>query len=86
MPGQKRVAIVLVEHRDRLMRFGAEYVESSLTAQGRKLMVADPNELNDDLVQDMIEVLTSFCARLYGRRSAKNKATKALKTIQNEDQ
>lgn len=59
-----------------------EYVESSLSAQGRKLLVADNGELNDDLVQDMIEVLTSFCARLYGKRSAKNKAKKALKTIQ----
>src|ERR1700739_1514152 len=33
---------------------------------------------HDDLVQDMIEVLTSFCARLYGRRSARHKASKAL--------
>jgi len=79
------VSTILVEHRDRLMRFGAEYVESCLTANGRKLIVADPKELTDDLVQDMIEVLTSFCARLYGRRSAKNKAKKALQTIQDED-
>jgi putative resolvase len=79
------VKIILVEHRDRLMRFGVEYVESSLVAQGRQLLVADPGELKDDLVQDMIEVLTSFCARLYGRRSAKNKAKKALETIQNEN-
>lgn len=79
------IQIVLVEHRDRLMHFGIEYVESALTAQGRKLMVADPNELKDDLVQDMIEVLTSFCARLYGRRSAKNKAKKALEVLQNEN-
>jgi len=79
------IKIILVEHRDRLMRFGAEYVESALTAQGRKLIVADESELKDDLVQDMIEVLTSFCARLYGRRSAKNKAKKALETIQNEN-
>ena len=78
------IKIILVEHRDRLMRFGAEYVESALAAQGRKLIVADTSELKDDLVQDMIEVLTSFCARLYGRRSAKNKAKKALETIQNE--
>lgn len=35
--------------------------------------------------QDMIEVLTSFCARLYGRRSAKNKAKKALEAIQCEN-
>lgn len=79
------VQIILVEHRDRLMRFGAEYVESSLKAQGRSLMIADQKELKDDLVQDMIEVLTSFCARLYGHRSAKNKANKALQAIQNEN-
>lgn len=79
------IKIILVEHRDRLMRFGAEYVESALAAQGRRLIVADESELKDDLVQDMIEVLTSFCARLYGRRSAKNKAKKALESIQNEN-
>ena len=58
------IGVVLVEHRDRLMRFGVEYVESALLSQGRKLLVADQEELKDDLVQDMIEVLTSFCARL----------------------
>jgi putative resolvase len=78
-----KIKIIIVEHRDRLMRFGAEYVESALAAQGRKLIVADSTELQDDLVQDMIEVLTSFCARLYGRRSAKNKAKKAIETLQN---
>jgi putative resolvase len=78
------IKIILVEHRDRLMRFGAEYVEAALTAQGRRLIVADSSEVKDDLVQDMNEVLTSFCARLYGRRSAKNKAKKALESIQND--
>lgn len=76
------VSAIVVEHRDRLMRFGSEYVEAALTAQGRKLIVIDPSEVKDDLVQDMIEVLTSFCARLYGRRSAKNKAMKAMKAIE----
>jgi len=75
------VSAVVVEHRDRLMRFGAEYVESALAAHGRKLIVVDPSEVKDDLVQDMIEVLTSFCARLYGRRSAKNKVKKAIEAI-----
>jgi putative resolvase len=79
------IKIILVEHRDRLMRFGVEYVESALGAQGRQLIVVDQSELKDELVQDMIEVLTSFCARLYGRRSAKNKAKKALESIQNEN-
>ena len=79
------VQIILVEHRDRLMRFGSEYVEATLASQGRRLLIADPQELKDDLVQDMIEILTSFCARLYGRRSAKNKAKKAVKAIQDEN-
>lgn len=35
-------------------------------------------EVDDDLVRDMMVVLTSFCARLYGRRSAKRRAEKAL--------
>ena len=72
---------IIVEHRDRLMRFGSEYVESALAADGRKLLVVDASELKDDLVQDMIAVLTSMCARLYGRRSARNRAKRALATI-----
>jgi putative resolvase len=37
--------------------------------------------MKDDLVRDMIDVLTSFCARLYGRRAAKNRAEKAVKVV-----
>jgi putative resolvase len=77
-----QIQTILVEHRDRLMRFGAEYVEAALAAQGRKLMVMDSSEVKDDLVQDRIEVLTSFCARLYGRRSARNKAKKAVQAME----
>jgi predicted site-specific integrase-resolvase len=69
---------IVVEHRDRLARFGSEYIEAALTASGRRLVVVDQSEMKDDLVQDMVDVLTSFCARLYGRRAAKNRAAKAL--------
>lgn len=78
------IDIILVEHPDRLVRFGFEYIESALSTQGRKILVLDKGELKDDLVSDMIEVLTSFCARLYGRRSAKNRAKKAVEAIQSE--
>lgn len=79
------IKIIIVEHNDRLMRFGFEFLEVVLSAQGRRLIVVDKDEVKNDLVQDMIEVLTSLCARLYGRRSAKNRAKRALKCIQNED-
>ncbi|MHB1853213.1 MAG: hypothetical protein ACYCU6_13725, partial [Acidimicrobiales bacterium] len=52
-------------------------------AHGRRLVVIDPGEVDDDLVQDMTEVLTSFCARLYGKRSARNRAEKALRCARN---
>jgi len=39
--------------------------------------VVDESEMRDDLVQNMIDVLTSFCTRLYGRSSVKNRAKKS---------
>ena len=72
------VAVIVVEHRDRLAPFGVEYLEAALGAQARRLLVLDPGETSDDLVSDMIEVLTSFCARLYGRRGARNRALRAV--------
>lgn len=79
------IKIIIVEHSDRLMRFGVEYVEALLNSQGRKLVIMDSSELKDDLVEDMIEVLTSFCARLYGRGSAKNRAKRAVECIRDEN-
>lgn len=69
---------IVVEHRDRLMRFGFEYVEAALSAQGRRIVVIDPEETADDIARDLHEVIVSMCARLYGKRSAKNRAQKAL--------
>jgi putative resolvase len=79
MLADPRVSVVVVEHRDRLGRMNTELVEAALSAHGRRLVVLDPDEVEDDLVRDMTEILTSFCARLYGRRSARNRAEKALR-------
>lgn len=73
---------IVVEHRDRLMRFGFEYVEAALAAQGRRIVVIEPEEMTDDIVRDLHEVIVSMCARLYGKRSAKNRAKKALDAMQ----
>jgi putative resolvase len=72
------VTTVVVEHKDRLGCMNVELVEAVLSAHGRRLVVLDDGEVEDDLVRDMVEVVTSLCARLYGRRSAKNRARKAL--------
>ena len=76
---------VVVEHRDRLARFGVEHLEAALAAHRRRVVVVDDGEVDDhDLVRDMTEVLTSFCARLYGRRGARNRAVKALGCAKND--
>ena len=77
------VTIMVVEHLNRLVRFGAEYIEAALAASGRRLVV-DEAEMKDDLVQYMIDVLVSFCARFYGqgRRSAKNRAKRAQEALE----
>ena len=75
------VTTIIVEHRDRLARMDVGLVESALEASGRRLIVIDDTELYDDLVQDMTEVLTSFCARLYDRKSAKRRAQQALEAL-----
>jgi putative resolvase len=72
------VVTVVVEHKDRLGRMNVELVEAALSATGRHLVALDDSEVDDDLVRDIVKVLTSFCARLYGRRSTKNRARKAL--------
>ena len=77
--------VIAVEHLDRFARFGAEYVEAALAAQGRRLLVADPAGADDDLVQDVTEILTSLCARLYGRRAAANRAARGIAAITGND-
>ena len=71
-------SVIVMEHRDRLARFGVEHLAAALAASGRRIVIADDGETTDDLVRDMIEVLTSMCARFYGRRGARNRAMRAV--------
>ena len=79
--GDPDVTTIAVEHRDRFARFGAEYVEAVLSAPGRRLLVVDPAEVDDDLVRDVTEILTSLCARLYGRRAGANRVARGVAAL-----
>jgi putative resolvase len=78
------VGTVVVTHRDRLARMNTELVEAALSAHGRRLVVLDDGEVTHDLIGDLVDVLTSFCARRYGRRSARNRALKALRCAERD--
>ncbi len=76
--GDHTVRTIVVEHRERLCRFGFEYVEAALAGRGARIVAMDEGELEDDLVRDATEVMTSLCARLYGRHSARRRAERAM--------
>lgn len=76
---------IIVEHSDRLCRFGFEYLKTALKTQGRSIIVINNTDHENEFVQDFIDVVTSMCAKIYGRRSAKNKAKRALEAVENEN-
>ncbi len=70
------IGTLIVEHRDRLTRFGYEYIRQLLETQGRHLEVLFPSETEQELVDDFVAVITSMAARIYGQRSSRQKAAK----------
>jgi len=82
---QEKATKLVVEHRDRLTRFGFNYIKALCDKMQCELVVI--NESSDDkkeLVDDFIAIITSFCARIYGMRRGSRKKTK-IKEIINED-
>jgi len=74
---------LVLTHKDRLLRFGAELVFSLCEQFGVEVLLINKSEdstFEDDLVNDVLEIITVFSARLYGARSHKNK--KLIETLQ----
>ena len=71
-----RVGVIVVEHRDRLTRFGYGYIATLLAHQGRRVEAIYPSETGDGLVDDFMAVITSMAARIYGRRNSKRRAVR----------
>jgi predicted site-specific integrase-resolvase len=73
------VTLIVVEHKDRLTRFGFHYIEQLLKMQNRRIEVINQAENGkEDLVQDFVSIVTSFCARLYGQRRSKRKTERII--------
>ena len=78
----KEIDIILVEHKDRLTRFGFNYIETLMNINDRKIEVINNiADDKDDLIQDFISIITSFCARIYGQRRSKRKTEKLIQEL-----
>jgi excisionase family DNA binding protein len=76
MARSRSVRAIAITYKDRLTRFGFEYLEAFFAAHDVEILVLYPDEgqtPEDELVSDMIALVTSFAGRLYGRRSRKTK-------------
>lgn len=66
--------VLLVENKDRLTRFGFNYIKTLLETQNKKIIIVNENEHdNHSLMEDLISIIYSFSARMYGLRRKKNK-------------
>ena len=81
----KSINLIIVEHKDRLTRFGFNYIETLLENENRKIEVINPPENHkEDLVADFVSIITSFCARIYGQRRTKRKTEKLIELLNAE--
>lgn len=71
------VEAVVVEYEDRLARFGLEYLKAYLEAFGARLVVLNgevdqehPEDLQRELAEDLVAIVSSFAARVYGKRGS----------------
>lgn len=77
---------IIIEHKDRLTRFGFCYLEKLSSQMGFEIIVINRDfEEQDDLMKDLISIITSFCCRLYGLRRGKNKVKIIKKEIIDEN-
>jgi putative resolvase len=69
-----KVGVIVVEHRDRLTRFGYGYIATLLAHHGRRVEALYPSDTRDGLVADFVAVITSLVSRIYGRRTSERRA------------
>lgn len=78
------IAVIVVEHKARATRFGFRYLESLLEQQGRRIegvSRAEDGREREDLVSDLVAIVYSVSARLYGQRRAKRNTEVIIKEL-----
>ena len=77
------ITLIVIEHKDRLTRFGYRYLETLLRAQGRQIEVVNQTENGtEDLLADLSSLVYTFCVRIYGHRRAKRKTEQLMTELE----
>lgn len=73
---EKKISRLVLTHKDRLLRFGAELIFTLCEIKQIEVLIINKGSeisFEEELAQDVLEIITVFSARLYGSRSKKNK-------------
>ncbi len=88
MVGKHQVDVVVVEFKDRLTRFGFEYLKRYFESHGVKIEVIEETEKGymEELIEDFVSIVISFAGRIYGKRSQKfRKIKKVIEEVTSDD-
>ena len=78
----KKATRLVVEHKDRLTRFGFNYIKTLFDTCN--IVIVNECEDNQDLFEDFVSLITSFCARIYGKRRTKRKTEQIIEVLKEE--
>ncbi|MDJ0735501.1 MAG: IS607 family transposase [Nostocaceae cyanobacterium] len=79
--------ILIVEHKDRLATFGTNYLEILLKQLDKNVEIVNQSEdKQDELMEDFIAIISSFCSRLYGLKKSKRKAAQIIAELKSNEE
>ena len=77
---------IVIEHKDRLTRIGFNYLKILLNKDGKEIEVVNNSEsAKEEIIEDFVSIITSYCARIYGNRRSKRKTELLIEELENRD-
>jgi len=82
---QKTPIRLVVEHKDRLTRLGTNYIKLHLESlNGELIIINEVTDRENEIMEDFVSLITSFCAKIYGHRRSKRKTEKIIKELNDQ--
>ena len=80
---ERKATRLVVEHKDRLTRFGFNYIKTLYPEC--EIIVVNESEDKENLLEDFVSLVTSFCARIYGKRRSKRNTERLIRELNRDD-
>ena len=81
MLNDRKATKLIVEHKDRLTRFGFNFLNTLCKQNNCEIIILNKVEEKEDVIQDFVSIITSFCAKIYGQRRSKRKTEQLIQQL-----